>query len=83
MHKVIPLEVQNFTFPFVVLLEIPLGPVLQPVQVPLKGSTTISCTSHSTQFYIMCKLAEGTPAVSFNPLSSAVLPDFTAAPYPS
>ena len=52
---VIPPQMQNF----VELREVPLSPILQPVEVPLNGSTTIWCISHPSQFCIICELAEG------------------------
>lgn len=39
--------------------EIPVGPLLQPVKVPLNSGTTIWCASPSSQFCIICELAEG------------------------
>ena len=35
-----------------------MGPFLQPVEVPLDGSTTLGRISHSSQLCITCKLAE-------------------------
>jgi len=35
------------------------GPELQSVEVPLDGSTTPWSVSHSSQFYMVCKLAQG------------------------
>lgn len=42
-----------------------VGPFVQPVEVPVKGSTTIWFTSHSLQYHIICRLAED--AVSYHP----------------
>ena len=53
---VIPPQLQDFVFPFVELYEVPVGPFLQPVS---NGSTSVWSISHSFQFCIMYKLAEG------------------------
>ena len=37
----------------------PVGSFLQPAEVLLNGSTTMWCIKHSSQFYIICKFAEG------------------------
>lgn len=42
-------QVQDSAFLLVELCEIPLCPILQPVQLPSNGSTTLSCISHSSQ----------------------------------
>ena len=55
---VVPLQVQDFAVLFVELHEIPLSPVLQPVQIPLDGSTATWCISRSSQYCVICKLAE-------------------------
>ena len=52
-------QMQDIALAFVELQEIPVGPSLQPVKVPLNGSTPIWCIDHSSQFCITCKLAEG------------------------
>ncbi|KAK4832039.1 hypothetical protein QYF61_020554 [Mycteria americana] len=57
---VVPSQVQDFALFLVELHEIPVGPLLQPVEVPLNGSTVIWCISHSSQFGVICKLAEST-----------------------
>lgn len=41
------------------LQEIPLCPLVQPVEVPLDINITTWCTSCSSQFCIICELAEG------------------------
>ena len=41
MYGVIPPQVQDFAFPFVEINRIPVDPVLQLIEVPLNGSTTI------------------------------------------
>ncbi|KAK4824703.1 hypothetical protein QYF61_017929 [Mycteria americana] len=61
VHWVIPSQLQDFPFPFVELPEVPVSPFLQPVKVPLNGSTTIWHISHSFQSCIICKLVEGAP----------------------
>ena len=45
--------------PSVELHEVPFSSFLQPVEVPLKGSTPIWCTRPSSQFRIICKYAKG------------------------
>ncbi|KAK4825789.1 hypothetical protein QYF61_002373 [Mycteria americana] len=54
------LQVQDFALPLVELHEIPVSPCLQPVEVPLGGSTTFWYISHSSQVDVTCKLAKGT-----------------------
>jgi len=58
--ELIPLQSprQDFAFPLIKLHEVPLEPVLQLVKVPLSGSTTMWCFSHSSQFCVICELAE-------------------------
>ncbi|KAK4831783.1 hypothetical protein QYF61_019096, partial [Mycteria americana] len=58
VHGVVPPQVQDFALPLVELHEVPASPFLQPVQVPLDGSTTLWCISHSSQCGVICKLAE-------------------------
>lgn len=53
----IPSQMQEFIFPSVELHEIHVSPFIQPVKVPLKGSTTLWCVSHSSQFHIIYELA--------------------------
>ena len=36
-----------------------MGPILQPVQVPLDGLPSLRCIDHTTQLGVICKLAEG------------------------
>ena len=50
---------QVFALPFDELLETPFSPFLQPVHVPPNSSTPIWYISHSSQFRIISKLAEG------------------------
>jgi len=38
---------------------LPVGPFLQPVTVPLHGSSTLQCINHSSRFWIIYKPAEG------------------------
>lgn len=52
---VIPLQVQDFALPIVEPHEVPISPFPQPVKVPVHGSTTLWCISHSFQFRIMCR----------------------------
>lgn len=53
-------QVQDLVFPFVQCSKTSLSLILQSVQFPVNGSTTSSCTCHSSQFGIICELAEGT-----------------------
>lgn len=41
VHVVVRLQLQGLAFPLVELHEFPVGPFLQPVEVPLDGSTSI------------------------------------------
>ena len=36
-----------------------MGPLLQPVQVPLDGFPSFQCIDCTTQLGVICKLAEG------------------------
>lgn len=56
---VVPPHVQGLPFPHFELCKVPLCSFLQPVEVILKGTTTIWSVSLSSQFCITCKLAEG------------------------
>lgn len=56
-YAVIPSQAHHFAFPFVELHEIPVGPFFQPVEVPLNGTTTISCISCSSWFCATCELS--------------------------
>ena len=50
----------ELALPFAELSKVPACPFLQPVEVPLDGSTTLWCISHSSQFYVLSNLAEST-----------------------
>jgi len=56
---VVPLQVQNFALLIIELHDVPGGPFLQPVMVPLDGSTTLRCTSAAPLCGFVSKLAEG------------------------
>jgi len=58
-NEIIPPRGQEFVFPSVELHESPLCPFLQHLEAPLNDSTTIWSIKHSSQFCIICKLAEG------------------------
>lgn len=62
--EVILPPVQDIAFLLDELNEIPLCPILQFVQVLLKGSTTLRCISHTSQFCVICKLAEASLCLS-------------------
>jgi len=49
VHGVVPDQVQDFAL-LVERNEVPVGPFLQPVKVPLDDSTTLWYISHSFQF---------------------------------
>ena len=54
----VPPQGQDF-----VLLEfhgVPVSPFLQPIEVPLDGSTTLCLSSYFSQFGVISKLGEGT-----------------------
>jgi len=55
VHGLFTPQAQELAFPHVELHEIPVGLLLQPVEVPLHGSTTVS---YSSQLSNICKLAE-------------------------
>ena len=48
-----------------------VGPIVQPVEVPVKGSATIWFTNHSFQFCIICRLAED----ALCPIIQAIIED--------
>jgi len=58
LSGVVSLQMQDFAFPFGKLHDVPVCPFLQPVEVPLHGSTIIWCINCSSQFRIICRLAE-------------------------
>lgn len=66
MHGVISPQGKNFVFLHVEMHEVRLSPFLQPVQIPLNGSTALHCTmllpvsSHFFQFCVSCEPAEDT-----------------------
>jgi len=57
VHGAILCQVHSLAFFFVELHEISCGPFLQPVQVPLTGSTFIWFISHFSHFCIICRRA--------------------------
>ncbi|KAK4831590.1 hypothetical protein QYF61_018350 [Mycteria americana] len=57
---VIPSQVSDLALLLIELHEVLASPFLQPVKVPLDASTTLWCISHSSQFCVISKLAEGT-----------------------
>ena len=59
VHGIFPSVGQDFALPFKEFHEVPLCPFLQPVKVPLNGSVTFWCISHSSELCIVCELAEG------------------------
>lgn len=73
VHGVVPPQMHDFSLPLVEPNEIPCCPILQPVLVPLNGSTTIWCMSYSFQFCILCEVAEGAPCPRIQVRCEAVL----------
>ena len=57
---VIPPQVQDLVLLLAELHEVPGSPFLQLAEVPLVGSTTLWHISHSSQFCVLSKLAQGT-----------------------
>jgi len=51
---------RTLTFPLLNFMRFLYCPFLQPVKVPLDGSTTLWCINRSSKFGLICKLAEGT-----------------------
>jgi len=60
MPGVVSPRVKDFAFLLVKLQEISVSPFPQVVGVPLNGSMTFWCISHSSQFCVISKIAEGT-----------------------
>ena len=58
VHGFVLPEGQDFALPLVECHEVPVSPFLQPVKVPLDGSVTLWCISHSSQFCVIHKSAE-------------------------
>lgn len=58
VQGVVPPQGLDLAFAFVDLHDVPISPFLQPTQVPLNGSTTAWCIGHSSQFCVICQLAE-------------------------
>lgn len=51
------------------LLEIPMGPLLEHVQVPLDGIPSFRCANGTTQLGAVCKFAE----TAFNPIVNPII----------
>lgn len=52
----VPAQVQDFALAFPELHEVPVGPFLQSIEVPLDGRRALWCINRSCQFCIFCKL---------------------------
>ncbi|KAJ7411115.1 hypothetical protein BTVI_51132 [Pitangus sulphuratus] len=52
-------QVQHLALGLVKLHEIPMGPLLELVQVPLDVILSFRCVNNTTQLDVICKLAEG------------------------
>ena len=64
MPGLVPPKVQYLAFPLVELHEVPVGPLPQPADASLNGSTTLWRISYSSQFHVISKLS----ATSCRPL---------------
>ena len=49
---------EDLAFPFLEFHKDSVDPFLQPLEVPLNGSTPIWCITYSSQFCVICKLAK-------------------------
>lgn len=58
VHGVVLLQVQDLTL-LVELQNNPVSPFLQPLHIPLNGSTIAWCMNHCSQCRIIRKLVEG------------------------
>jgi len=52
-------QVQHLAFGLVEPHQVLVGPLLQPVLVPLDGFPSLQCIDCNTQIGVICKLAEG------------------------
>ena len=52
-------QVQDLTFGFVDPHEVLLGPLLEPVWIPLNGISSFRSIHYTIQLGVLCKLAEG------------------------
>jgi len=77
MPAVVPPHMQDFALPSVELHEVPVSPFLQPVQVSLDGSTTLSRVSYFSPFCVICKLAEGTLFPNMQIITGDIEQDYT------
>lgn len=53
-HGFVPTHMQDFAFPHAELQEVPVRPLLQPVQVPLKGSIRCSWVNKGSTNSFLC-----------------------------
>lgn len=82
VHGVSPPQVQDFIFSLVEFHEIPASPLLEPVPVPLNGSETTRCTSHSSQLRIFCKIVTLSRSGMKNPSGPSRTPGDTMSKWP-
>ena len=54
-----PAQVQHPALGHVEPHHVYMGPLLQPVRVPLDGFPSLQCINYTTQLGVICKLAEG------------------------
>lgn len=66
MHGVIPLHMQDFALPFIECHEGLIGLFIQTVKIPLNSTTPTCCIGHHSQFYIICRPAEGALCLSLS-----------------
>ncbi|KAJ7410836.1 hypothetical protein WISP_105756 [Willisornis vidua] len=57
-YGIVPPQGLDLAFTIVDLHESPVSPFLQPMEVPLNGSTIVWCMHHCSQFCIICKPKE-------------------------
>lgn len=67
-HGISHPQLQDFAFPFAERCDVPVGPFLWHVEVPLNSSWNISCIEHRSQSSTICQLAEGVlcPIIRFS-----------------
>lgn len=73
MPGVAPLKIRGFGFFLLEHCVVPVSLFLQPVKVPLDGTTTLWDVSHSSQFDVTCKLPKGTLCSPIQMLHDALL----------
>ena len=59
VREAVPPQAQDLVHPLAELHEVPERPFPQPVETALGGSTSLWCTSCSSQFCVVCEGADG------------------------